>query len=444
MKIVIAGAGEVGTHLARLLSKEDQDITLIDTNGERLAVIDATCNILTLQGSPISFESLRSARVNGCDLFIAVTPEETVNVLACSIAKSLGARKTVARIDNYEFMHSNNAEFFRMRGVDVLIYPELLAAREILKALQCNWVRNWFEIHEGQLIVIGVKIRESAPLAGIQLKDLATRSRDFHVSAIKRHQETIIPRGSDYIRPGDIIYVTTTAAGVDDLRMLCGKKEMDIRKVLIMGGSRIAVRLINMAPERFRFHIIEIDRRRCERLAELCPNAGITNADARDIDILREEGIDDTDAFVALTDSSETNILTSLTAKESGVGKSVAEVEDIQYISEAENLNIGTTINKKLLASARIFQMLLDDDTDSSKFMALADADVAEIEVKPRSKVTKAPVKDLSLSKDMTIAGLIRDGHGMLVGGNTQIMAGDRVVVFCLSGVIHKIERLFN
>lgn len=444
MKIVIAGAGEVGTHLAKLLSRENQDITLIDTDGDRLAIMDATCNLLTYRGSPISFSVLREARVGKCDLFIAVTPEETTNVVACTMAKSIGAKKTVARIDNYEFMRDNNPQFFRNQGIDVMIYPEYLAAKEILKALQRNWVRNWFEIHEGQLIVVGVKIRDTAPLANTQLKDLSSVTHEFHVSAIKRNQETIIPRGDDFIRPGDIIYVTTTLSGIDDLREKCGKRQADIRKVVIMGGSRIAVRLIAMAGNKYRFRIIELDRNRCNRLTELCPDAEVIHADARDIDILREEGIEETDAFIALSDRSETNILTSLTAKECGVHKTVAEVEDIQYISEAENLNIGTTINKKLLASARIFQMLLDEDSESSKFMALADADVAEIEVRPGAKVTRALVKDLCLSRDMTIAGLIREGKGMLVGGNTQILPGDHVVVFCLSGVIHKIERLFS
>lgn len=444
MKIVIAGAGEVGTHLAKLLSRENQDITLIDTDGDRLAIMDATCNLLTYRGSPISFSVLREARVGKCDLFIAVTPEETTNVVACTMAKSIGAKKTVARIDNYEFMRDNNPQFFRNQGIDVMIYPEYLAAKEILKALQRNWVRNWFEIHEGQLIVVGVKIRDTAPLANTQLKDLSSVTHEFHVSAIKRNHETIIPRGDDFIRPGDIIYVTTTLSGIDDLREKCGKRQADIRKVVIMGGSRIAVRLIAMAGNKYRFRIIELDRNRCNRLTELCPDAEVIHADARDIDILREEGIEETDAFIALSDRSETNILTSLTAKECGVHKTVAEVEDIQYISEAENLNIGTTINKKLLASARIFQMLLDEDSESSKFMALADADVAEIEVRPGAKVTRALVKDLCLSRDMTIAGLIREGKGMLVGGNTQILPGDHVVVFCLSGVIHKIERLFS
>ncbi|MDE6050817.1 MAG: Trk system potassium transporter TrkA [Paramuribaculum sp.] len=444
MKIVIAGAGEVGKHLARLLSREDQDITLIDTNNERLAVMDATCNLLTHSGSPTSFDVLEECRVGTCDLFIAVTPHETTNVLACQMAKCLGAKKTVARIDNYEFMSSRSAEFFRHQGIDVMIYPEYLAAREILKALQRNWVRNWFEIHEGQLIVVGVKIRDHAPLVDRQLRELPALSTDFHISAIKRNHETIIPRGNDYLRAGDIIYVTTTESGIDDLRRLAGKVELNIRKVLIMGGSRIAVRLIALAGDRFRFKIIEDDHERCNHLAEVCPDVDIIHADGRDVDILREEGIDETDAFIALTDRSETNILTSLTAKEYGVRKTIAEVEDLQFISQAENLNIGTTINKKLLASSKIFQMLLDDDDETSKFMSLADADVIDVEVKPKAKVTKAPVKDLSLSHDMTIAGLIRDGKGMLVGGNTQILAGDHVVVFCLSGTLHKIERLFN
>lgn len=443
MKIVIVGAGEVGTHLARLLSRENQDITLIDLNGERLAQIDATCNLLTLRGSPISFEVHRDAHVDKCDLFIAVTPEETTNVLACSMAKNLGAKKTVARIDNYEFMHEANVQFFRNMGIDVTIYPEYLAAKEMLKSLQHNWVRSWFELHNGQLIVIGVKIPESAPLANAQLKSLYNVN-SFHISAIKRYNETIIPRGDDYIRPGDIVYATTTSEGVDELREMCGRTKFNIHNIMIMGGSHIAVRLVNLADANYRFTIIELDRNRCNRLIELCPNADVINADARDIEVLREEGIDETDAFIALTDRSESNILTSLIAKECGVHKTIAEVEDLQYISEAENLNIGTTINKKLLASGRIFQMLLNDDAETSKFMAFGDADVAEIEAKPGSKITHAQVKDLSLNRNMTIAGIIRDGKGLLVNGNTQILPGDHVVVFCLSGIIHRIESLFN
>ncbi|MDE6460151.1 MAG: NAD-binding protein, partial [Paramuribaculum sp.] len=254
----------------------------------------------------------------------------------------------------------------------------------------------------------------------------------------------IIPRGDDIIRQNDILYFTTTRDHLDSIREMCGKKQEDIKKVLIMGGSRIAIRLVALAGNKYKFKIIDIDRNQCEKLCERCDDTRIIHGDARNNDTLIEEGIDEMDAFIALTDSSETNILACLTAKEHGVSKTIAEVEDLQFISAAENLNIGTVINKKLLASSNIFQILLDTDSASSKFMALADADVAEIEVKPKSKITKAPVKDLNLSRDMTIAGLIRDGKGMLVSGNTLIEAGDRVVVFCLSGAIHKIEKLFS
>ena len=444
MKIVIAGAGEVGSHLARLLSRESQDIIIIDSNQERIEHLDSSCNLLALIGSPTSIATLTQAIRGFCDLFIAVTPHETTNVISCMIAKSLGAKKTVARIDNYEFMRGDNQRLFIERGVDAMIYPEYLAAREVLKSLERNWVRNWFELHEGELIVVGVKIRENASIVGKSLRDISSENHFYHVSAIKRNQETIIPGGNDRVMANDIVYFTTTREHIEGLRQLCGKVKTEIRKVLIMGGSRIAVRLVAMAGDRYKFRIIEMDRNRCETLAERCSEARISCGDARNVEMLIEEGITEMDAFVALTDSSETNILTSLTAKEYGVKKTVAEVENLQSISQAENLNIGTILNKKLLASGKIFQMLLDADAESSKFMALADADVAEIEVRPKSKVTRAAVKDLGLSRDMTIAGLIRDGHGMLVSGNTEIQPGDHVLVFCLANTIHKIERLFG
>lgn len=444
MKIVIAGAGEVGCHLAKLLSREEQDITVVDdSNPERLEMLDSNFNLLTISGSPISFAVLKSAGVHHADLFIAVTPSETANLLACSIAESLGAKKALARIDNYEFMQPEHLPFFNRHGISSLLYPEYLAAREIIKALERNWVRFWFEIHDGELIVVGVKIRENAALTGMRLRDISMTDHFFHVTAIKRNHETIIPRGDDIILPNDIVYFTTRAEHIDRLREMCGKTAHQLRRIVIVGGSRIAVRLVTLAGSRFEFKIIENNRQRCTYLCDRCPEADVVHSDGRDIETLLDEGLDKTDAFIALTDSSETNIITSLSAKEYGVKKTIAEVEDLQFISFAENLNIGTIINKKLLLSGRILQAMLDADTESSTFMALADADVAEIEVHEGAKVTRAEVKDLGLSHDLTIAGLIRDGHGMLVNGNTRIRPGDHVVVLFLNSAMHKIEKLF-
>lgn len=443
MKIVIAGAGEVGSHLAKLLSKEDQDIIIIDEDENKLINLEQY-NLMTITGSPTSFKILNSVNIENTDLFIAVTPYETRNITACTIAKRLGAKKTVARIDNYEFLKPNEKEFFLSIGVDELIYPEFLAAKEMITALKRSWVRNWFELCNNELIVIGVKLRENSKITGMHLKDLSSISKYLHVSAIKRNHETIIPRGSDRILINDIVYFVTMRQYVDDLRELCGKTEAEIHKVLIMGGSKIAVQLTKMTEGKYKVKIIDNSLKTCQKLAEMLPEANIIHGDGRDVDLLLDEGIQDYDAFVALSESSETNILGCLTAKEMGVKKTIAEVETIQFISEAENLNIGTIINKKLLASSKIFQILLDTDSSSAKCLALADAEVAELIAKEGSKITKSEVKNLSLSNDMTIGGLTRDGVGMLVQGDTKIEPGDHVVVFCLNGAIHKVEKLFN
>ncbi len=443
MKIVIAGAGEVGTHLAKLLLNENQDITIIDSDEEKLLKLESY-NMLTHVGNPVSFKTLRNAGAENCDLFIAVTPFETDNVLACEIAKTLGAGKAVARIDNYDFLREENRSFFIDKGIDDLIYPEYLAAEEMEIALKRAWVRNWFELCNGELIIIGVKIRENAKMVGMPLRDLFKMSNYAHISAIKRNHETIIPRGDDYIRVNDIVYIATTNGDMQNIRTLCGKSDINVNNLMIMGGSRIAVQLAMRVGDDYKITIIENDINRCEELAERLPNCSIIHGDGKNFEILEEEGIEDMDAFIALTENSEANILSCLAAKEYGVKKTIAEVENIQFISVAEALNIGTIINKKLLASSRIFQFLLDSDSTNAKCLALADAEVTELVAKKGSKITNAKIKDLNLSRDLTIAGMLRDGKGYLVQGDTQIQEGDHVVVFCLSGAIHKVEKLFN
>ena len=443
MKIVIAGAGEVGTHLAKLLSNENQDITIIDSDEEKLLKLESY-NMLTYVGNPVSFKTLRNAGAENCDLFIAVTPFETDNVLACEIAKTLGAEKAVARIDNYDFLREENRSFFTDKGINDLIYPEYLAAEEMEIALKRAWVRNWFELCNGELIIVGVKIRENAKMVGMPLRDLFKMSNYAHISAIKRNHETIIPCGNDYIRANDIVYIATTNGDMQNIRTLCGKSDINVKNLMIMGGSRIAVQLAMRVGDDYKISILDSDINRCEELAERLPNCNIIHGDGRNFEILEEEGIEDMDAFIALTENSEANILSCLAAKEYGVKKTIAEVENIQFISVAEALNIGTIINKKLLASSRIFQFLLDSDSTNAKCLALADAEVTELVAKKGSKITNAKIKDLNLSRDLTIAGMLRDGKGYLVQGDTQIQEGDHVVVFCLSGAIHKVEKLFN
>lgn len=446
MKIIIAGAGAVGTHLAKLFSDEKQDIILMDDNEERLSKLDSDFDLMTVNASPSSIAGLKDSGVSGADLFVAVTPDESRNMTACMLATNLGAKKTVARIDNYEYLLPKHKEFFQKLGVDSLIYPEMLAAKEVVSSVRMSWIRQWWEFCGGALILIGTKMRESAEILDIPLSKLGGPNTPFHVVAIKRGSETIIPRGDDVIKMYDIVYFTTTKKYIPYIRKIAGKENYaDVRNVMIMGGSRIAVRTAQYVPDYMQVKIIESDYMRCNRLAELLDDkVMIINGDGRDMNLLIEEGIKNTEAFVALTGNSETNILACLAAKRMGVRKTVAEVENIDYISMAESLDIGTVINKKMIAASHIYQMMLDADVSNVKCLTFANADVAEFTVNEKSKVTKHQVKDLGLPKGATIGGLIRNGEGIVVTGDTQILPGDHVVLFCLGMMIKKVEKYFN
>lgn len=444
MKIIIAGAGEVGTYLAKMLSKENQDITLLDNDQAKLDVIDSNYNLMTWNGSTSSFDSLKEIGVKSADLYIAVTPFETRNLASCAIAKKMGARKTVARIDNSEFLKPDNNKIIKEMGIDYIIYPENLAANEIATSLSHAWSTYWGEIHEGKLLLIGVKMPKNSSIVNIKLKDLPVTTHDFHIAAIKRRGETIIPNGNHEILEDDVVYFITTPPFAEKVRELCGKKNKVIRKVMIVGGTRIAKRFAHLYQEKFHIRILDTNLALCEKLATDLPDCEIINGDGRDIEILRENNIYQYDAFIALTESSETNILTCLTAKEFGVYKTIADVENLQFVGLADNLNIGNTINKKLLTSSRIYRILLANDESDSRFFALHDAEVAEINVKKGAKITKGKVKDLRLPYGMTLAALVRNGEVMLINGNSEIRQDDDVVVFSLLGTIDKIEKWFN
>ena len=443
MKIIIAGAGAVGTHLAKLLSREKQDIILMDDNEEKLSTLNSNFDLMTATASPTSIKGLKEVGVREADLFIAVTPDESRNMTACMLANNLGAQKTVARIDNYEYLLPKNKEFFQKLGVDSLIYPEMLAAKEIVSSIRMSWGRQWGEFCGGALILIGTKIREKAEILDIPLHKLGGPELPYHVVAIKRGSETLIPRGDDTIKLHDIVYFTTIRKYVPYIRKIAGKEDYaDVRNVMIMGGSRIAVRTAQYVPDYMQVKREYNDFKRCNRLTELLDDRTmIINGDGRDMDLLVEEGLKNTEAFVALTGNSETNILACLAAKRMGVSKTVAEVENIDYIGMAESLDIGTVINKKMIAASHIYQMMLDADVSNVKCLTFANADVAEFTVKAGSKITKHPVKDLGLPKGTTIGGLIRQGEGVVVMGNTLIQPGDHVVVFCLNMMIKTIEK---
>ena len=447
MKIIIAGAYAIGTYLAKLLSRNNQDIILMDQNLENLERISSDFDLMTINASCTSIKALKEAGAEHADLFIAVTPDESKNMTSCTLANALGTKKTVAKVDNYEYVTPELESFFAKLGINSIIYPEMLAAKDINNGLKMSWVRQRWDVHDGALVMLGIKLRQTCEILNKPMKDISGPDDPFHVVAIKRGSETIIPGGNDVLQLYDLAYFMTTRQYIPYIRKIVGKEHyIDVKNVMVMGGGGTAVRAVKTMPEYMNVKVIESDEHRCEQLNELLDNDRtlVINGDGRDLALLQEEGIKNTQAFVALTGNAETNILACLTAKRMGVRKTVAMVENIDYVSMADSLDIGTIINKKAIAASYIYQMMLDANVHNVRFIMNVNADVAEFIPLEGAKVTRKEVKDLKLPNGMTIGGPVRNGEGMLVSGNSRIEAGDTVMVFCHNVDMKKVENLFN
>ncbi|MDO4715146.1 MAG: Trk system potassium transporter TrkA [Bacteroidales bacterium] len=448
MRIIIAGAGAVGRHLAKLLTSDRHDIVVINEDASRGEVL-ADYDLQVIEGQPTQVGVLETAGVAHADLFIGVTPRESDNILACCIAKGVGAQKTVARVDNYEFTRTEYAEHFKRMGVDSVIFPEQLAAQEIIHGLQRSWVRQWWEIHE-DLFMLGIKVRASAPIVGKQLRDVCKPEVPYMVAVVKRNGETLIPRGDEMLLDGDVAYFLTTRNHIAEIKSITGKEDYGkIRNLIIMGGSTTAIQLLRQLDDNIHVKVIDQDGQRCAHLMDACQrkNTMYLQGDGRDMQLLSEEafsGERNTQAFLALTGNAEQNILACIAAKRSGYRKTVAMIESLDYVNMAESFDIGTIINKKRIAAAHIYHMLLSKDVNNVKSLVIAQADVAEFKVHPGSPITRCPVRELSIPSTINLGALVRDGQTILINGNTHIQAGDLVTVFCLQHALTTAEHLFE
>jgi trk system potassium uptake protein len=444
MKIVIAGAGEVGTHLAKMLAEESHDITLLDDSHEKLSKISSQVDIMTVTGSAHSFQDLKSTGLAKADLFIAVTPYEERNVLACTMASYLGVGRTIARINNSEYLQESYKAKLKNMGVHELIYPESLAAKEIAASVKQTVTRQIIEFSNGKLLLMGIKVRENAIIKDKPLKELELEARNISVVAINRNNETIIPKGNDIIKSGDIVFFIVTRAEQQLILELTGKKPFEVKNIMFLGGSRIAQKTIEKLGDNYRIKVIEEDREKCERIADKFSKVLVINGDGRDLKLLKEEGIEKMDAFVATTGNSETNILTCHLAKSFGVRRTVAEVENLAFSALAEKMDIGSLVNKKLNAASYIYKYTLNAEIAKVKCLTATDAEVFEFIAKPNAKITEKTIQYLDFPEEAVIGGYIRGESGYIASGHTQIMPGDKVVVFTLPSGIKKLEKFFK
>ncbi len=446
MRIIIAGMGDVGYHLAKQLSNEEHDIIAIDTDPQKLSYTDSMTDVMTILGSSTSLKTLREAKVDKADLLVAVTSSEEVNVTTALIGKRLGAKKTIARIKNDEYLSPEAMESFAEMGIDFMIYPEELAALETVNLILRTAATDVLEFEEGKLSVIGLKLDSNAPVINQKVKDIAMQyqSVDFRIVAIHRNFKTIIPSGNDRFFVNDQIFVITTPQGIEMILKLAGKENLKFENIMILGGGKIGRRVAQLLENMMRVKLIESDKEKTFSLADELSNTLVLHGDGRDIDLLAQEGIIDMDAFVAVTDDAETNIIACLMAKHLGVKKAIALVDKADYIPLTQTIGLDSLINKKLIAANNISRFIRRGEVVALATLEGIDAELLEYVAQPGSLITTKLIKDLNFPKEAIVGGVIRNSSSFIVVGDSQIEAHDRVVVFSLPGAFKKIEKFFH
>lgn len=446
MNIVIAGDGEVGFHLASSLSKVKHNITVVDPNSELLKMLEADSDLLTIAGNSTSLATLREAGVANCDLLISVLHQESINIITCMLGKRLGAKRTIARVNTQEYLNDINKGMFRGMGVDELVCPEKIAAKEISNLLTRNVATELFDFSNGLLCIYMLRIDHRALVINKTLIDVAKEYPDLGIRTvcIIRKGRTIIPKGDDKYVVNDLVYLIAKPDSINKIKQLGGKEDHNLRSAIIVGGGRIGRRAALNLHNKLDLKIIEKDIDRCNRLANEFDDVMIINGDGSDVSLLQDEGISATDAFISLTQSTETNIMSCLYAHRKGVKKTIALVENVNYIDVSQDIGIDTIINKKLITASYIARFTLGGEITASKWLSGIDAEVVEVVAKQGSPITKKQLKDIKFPEGVNIGGLIRNGKAIIAQGQTQIEPNDKVVAFTIPESAHKFVKLLS
>ena len=446
MNIIIAGDGEVGLHLAKELADENHDITIVDPHEDLLKMVESHTDLMTITGDSTSISVLQRANVKKADLLISVVHDEQINIITAILGKKLGAKKTIARVNSLENLSKENLDIYSSLGIDSLVCPEEIAANEIINLLKQTAATEIFEFSEGALSLFLIKLEENAPALRMSLNDIVKEHPhlNFRAVAIHRNSRTIIPKGDDMFLPNDLSYVITKPEGVEDLLKVSGKTEINIQNIMVVGGGRVGRTACKLLENEVGIKLFEVDKEKCINLTDILEETLVINGDARDIQLLEEEDIRGVDAFIAVTNNSETNILTCLHARKFGVKKTIALVENIDYIDISQNIGIDTIINKKLITASYIVKFTMGSEVTSLKCLSGIDAEAMELVAKPQSSVTKKPIHKLNIPKGAIIGGVVRGNESHIATGDFQIQEGDKVVVFMLPEAISKVDKLFN
>ena len=452
MRITIVGAGEVGSHLAKMLRSASNEVTVIDADAERLQKLVSMADVATVHGNPTTVSVLKKADAASSDLFIAVYPRsmQDINIVSALLAKQLGAAKVIARINDEDYLTSENRLLFKEMGIELMFYPERIAADEILDNLRHTTRAETMDFAHGKLQIALFKLEEDSVAMDMQLGEFTSMVTkedgvEFRIIAMSRDGETIIPRFDTKFQYHDLIYIIVKREGLPAMMKYFGDTTSVVDKVMIYGSGVIAEMVARaLSTEIDSVKMLEADKERCYYLSEKLEKVKVANGDARNSDFLLEEGIRNFDAFVALTDNDETNVLACVAAKKFGVERTIAEVENIEYAKLAEDLGVDAVINKKIITAGRIFKFTLSGKARSVKYISGTDAEVLEYTVSKNSRITRSALRNCGFPTNAIIGGIIRGSESMIAVGDTIIEPFDRVVVFAKSDAVKEVDSFFR
>lgn len=448
MRILIIGAGEVGFHLAKTLSNDAHDVTIVDTNPEKCARVQEQLDVLVVEGSGASANTLVEAGIKNADMIIAVSALDEVNIISCMLANQFGVQRKIARVRNSEYTLNNAVLKPEQLGIDLMINPEQATAEEIVSLIERSAATDVVDFAEGKIQVIGIRLDPKAPIINRTLREVSEGIPEltFRTVAIFRHERTIIPSGDEYFRRGDQIFVTAKTESVPEVLKLCGKNDERLDKVMILGGSQVGRAVAKLLEKEYDIDIrlIESNREKSERVAEELERTLVIHGDGTDIDLLAAEGLIDMDAFIAVTDDEETNIIACLLAKHIGVRRNIAMVSRAEYVPLMPTIGLDAAVDKRRITANAISRFIRHGEIVSVASLRGTGAEVIELVVQPHSKVVGKPLRRAKIPEGVIIGAVARGELVFVAIGETVLQPDDKVVVFTLPKARESLELLFG
>ena len=447
MRIVIIGAGEVGFHVAKALSQEDHDITVIDIDSVKCKRASESLDVIVIEGNGASPRNLSEANVQEADYVLCLTRVDEVNLIASQQAKELGAKKVIARLRNQQYTTRDSIIKPEKFGIDHVIHPEREACREIVKLVHHSYATQVMEFEGGRMQTIGIRLDESSPVMGKTVREICDEDRDFRfgIVTVIRAGESRVPWSDFVFEKDDIAYFIVKKEHLYSLMYMLGKEATETHSVVILGGSKIGRSIAEELQSELSVRLIEEKREKAEWLASNLKQTMVLHGDGTDVELLKAENINEADSFISVTESEQTNLLSGMLAHHLGVKQTVIHLSTTEYMPIVQEIGLGAVISKNMSTVNSILKFISSSQTETpiTTFDEI-DVDVIEFSPEPNSKVTTLPLQDIKFPEDSIVGVINHHGQLSIARGSSQLTDEDTVLVFAKSSAVSTLRKLFE